>query len=149
MDVVNYSLYTLPAAVILAYVPHFIKGSVIKNATGKYNNQNPRSQLEKIEQKMSKEAFTKAQRCSAAHSNALEGFPVFASAVILGNMARLPISTLNAYAVGYISIRAIYTALYVSQKSEKTAAARSITWVAGIASCITLMIKAANVLAKL
>ena len=80
--IANYSIYALPTAVFVAYYPHAYKGYLVARQTGKWNNVNPRDNVNIAENQMTKSAWFKAKRCEAAHQNGLETFPIFASAVV-------------------------------------------------------------------
>lgn len=47
------ALAALPAAALLAFVPHFVKGVIIVRTTGSYDNVHPRQQLKKIARRLS------------------------------------------------------------------------------------------------
>ena len=85
----NYSLYTLPVAVVLAYTPHVLKGSIVISQTGRWNNISPRSNVDKAEKQMTQAAFRKSKRCEAAHQNGLESFSIFACAVVSFGYSRI------------------------------------------------------------
>ena|ERR1044071_6496171 len=80
--VANYSFFTLPATVLIAYYPHVLKGYLIARQTGKWNNVSPRENVSKAQKQMTESAWRKAKRCEAAHNNGLENFPIFATAVV-------------------------------------------------------------------
>ncbi|MCC7440966.1 MAG: MAPEG family protein [Bdellovibrionales bacterium] len=99
--------------------------------SGKYNNKHPRDQQAKLE------GWHKL--LIAAHSNALEGFPGFAAAMLLGAIAGLPESTLAGAGTFYASSRLVYTLCYV----KKWHWARSGVWLAGWIVICGLMLSAA------
>ncbi len=83
------SLATLPVALALAYLPHYVKLSVLAVTQGtKYNLLEPR--LMNCETPagggasatVSSGLLALGRRCLACHANALEGFPHFAAAVL-------------------------------------------------------------------
>ena len=78
----NYSLFSLPITVLLAYWPHVHKGYLVIKQTGDWNNSSPRENVGKSEQKMTRSAYQKAKRCEAAHQNGIEAFPIFAISVV-------------------------------------------------------------------
>uniref|UniRef100_A0A1D1ZCR2 Microsomal glutathione S-transferase 3 n=1 Tax=Anthurium amnicola TaxID=1678845 RepID=A0A1D1ZCR2_9ARAE len=124
----NYSLYTLPVAVILAYAPHFLKGSIVVGQTGRWNNISPRSNVDKAEKQMSQAAYRKAKRCEAAHQNGMESFSVFACAVIAANYANVSNVTLNIASWSYVICRVLYNYVYISGESQAVGNLRSLVW---------------------
>jgi uncharacterized MAPEG superfamily protein len=82
--------------------------------------------------------LARLKRQEAAHKNALENFPLFAAAMIVGNEAGLEAGTLNLVGVGYLVCRGVYSWLYVNTTSEKKSYARYVCpgclcW--GVRSC--------------
>ncbi|KNC96113.1 uncharacterized protein SPPG_08502 [Spizellomyces punctatus DAOM BR117] len=144
MDDKNYSLYGLPVAIVLAYVPHVVKGAIITKSLGKYNNVNPRSQLEKVQSRMTKASYEMAKRADAAHHNGLEIFPIFAGAVLAGNFAGLPNSTLNKYSAVFLTARFFYNFVYIKNSNSIVAGLRSLIWMVSIVSCFGLYLEAAK-----
>ena len=74
--------------------------------------------------------------------------PVFIGAVLAGNVARLPYSTLNAFALFYLTTRVVYNAAYINVTSRKWSFLRSGAWFAGAVSMVTVYIKSGNALNK-
>merc|ERR1711871_164700 len=73
-------------SVILAFVPHFVRGFVVATSVG-YNNVEPRQAVERMTHLETKGKCSKAQiamvrRCKAAHETGLEAFQFFAVAVL-------------------------------------------------------------------
>ena len=99
MTTSNYSIYAIPAFYILALVPHFYGSALLNRGTnGRLDNANPRgtSFSELIQKSLDKATLSRVERAQAAHANALETLPLFASAVICANMAGLDKGTLNS-----------------------------------------------------
>lgn len=99
MTTSNYSIYAIPAFYILALVPYFYAGALLNRGTnGRVDNANPRgTSFSEITQKsLDKASLSRLERTKAAHANALENLPLFASAVICANMAGLDKGTLNS-----------------------------------------------------
>ncbi|KAJ3017171.1 hypothetical protein HKX48_003685 [Thoreauomyces humboldtii] len=141
---VNYSLYAVPGTLVLAYVPHLLKSSIVLKATGTLDNVNPRKQLEAARGRMTASSYDRAKRAEAAHANGMETFPVYAAALILGNLAHLPVDTLNTYAAIFLGTRFLYNFVYVMNTTRPVAALRSLLWGAGVGSAISLMFQAAS-----
>lgn len=88
-------------------------------------------------------------RAEAAQQNSFEQWGVFASAVVAGNLARLPNKYLNVFAGGYLLSRIIYNILYINTTSASWSNVRSVVYVGGIASIASTFVKAGNALNKL
>ena len=99
MTTSNYSIYAIPAFYILALVPQFYSTLLINRATnGRFDNVNPRgaSFAETCKKSLDKATLGRSERARAAHTNALENLPLFASAVICANMAGLEKGMVNS-----------------------------------------------------
>ncbi|KAJ3279957.1 hypothetical protein HK104_001032 [Borealophlyctis nickersoniae] len=144
MDQTNYSMFAIPASYLVAFIPHVVKGVIISSNVGKYNNVNPRTQLDAYKEKMTKAAHQKALRAAAAHQNGLEAFPLFAAAVIAGNVAGLPTATLNAYSGAFLAARFLYNLIYINNTSPAVAGLRTLVWASGVGACVSLLVQAAK-----
>ena len=99
MTTTNYSIYAIPAFWLLAFAPHFYSSALIHRGTnGRLDNANPRgaSFAEMCKKSLDRATLAKVERARAAEANAFENLPVFAAAVICGNMAGLEVGTLNS-----------------------------------------------------
>ena len=95
----NYSIYAIPAFYLLALVPQFYSTILVNRATnGRFDNVNPRGAAfsETCKKSFDKATLGRFERARAAHTNALENLPLFASAVICANMAGLETGMVNA-----------------------------------------------------
>eukprot|EP00913_Durusdinium_trenchii_P011311 g10623.t1 len=151
------ALATVPAAWVLAYVPHFVKLGVVlsKQRLADYNNRDPRST--NPEEFGSKAALVR--RCFACHVNALESFPAFALAVLLcktlGQRDVLamefvqdgikPFEAFNL-CIRYLAARILYTMCYILGTNDVVAALRSLIWMDSILSIGRLYMKALTVI---
>jgi len=61
---------------------------------------------------------------------------------VAGNIAKLPSTTLNQLAFGYLATRIVYNIFYVGTEDETVSNARSASYLAGIGCIFTLFIKA-------
>src|SRR5436190_19190460 len=113
----NYSIYTIPAAWLLAQA---VSPRVRLTSLGLGHNVYPRDDLAKASANLSPAETAKLKRQEAAHVNGLENFPLFAAAMIVGNEAGLEARTLNLLGVGYLACRGVYTWLYTTVSKEKT-----------------------------
>jgi uncharacterized MAPEG superfamily protein len=126
------ALATIPAAYLLAYVPHFIGVTVKVYTVGlAYNNDTPRTE------EPSKYPKTLA-RCVGAHQNALEMFPAFAAAVLLAKVQKADAKRVTALAVQHLKLRFFYTLLYVCGFHKIINAARTAVWGQAMISLLEL-----------
>lgn len=105
----SFPLLTVPIAIILVYVPHFMK-VLLATRFGKYDNKDPRGTA-KINE-LSTEKAALLTRLNSAHQNQLELLGVFAASVA-ANVARgkddWQLIVLTAL---YIALRCAYIVLY-------------------------------------
>lgn len=149
MTTPNYSIYAIPAFYILALVPQFYSTILINRATnGHFDNVNPRgaSFSETCKKSLDKATLGRFERAKAAHANALENFPLFASAVICANMAGLEKGMMNLTCGAFLGLRIAYTFLYIGVESRKFSFVRTLVWMTSVGCCMTLLFKAGNVL---
>ncbi|KAF9927401.1 hypothetical protein FBU30_003259 [Linnemannia zychae] len=139
----NTPLLMLPVAAAVAYAPHFIRGFIVIYHTKRWNNINPRGQLEKIEKKMTAAAWAMAKRAEGAHINGLETLPVFYGAVLAALQAGVPKDTVSFYSIFFVASRVLFNLVYIFNTSELTALARTGIWTAGMISCLKLFLAAA------
>ena len=84
------------------------------------------------------------RRCNYTHQNGLEGFPIFASAVLAAVVTGVPAPTIERAALVYLASRACYTAVYIGTHNIAFAFVRTALWTTGIGACATLFIAAAR-----
>ncbi|WRT66615.1 uncharacterized protein IL334_003574 [Kwoniella shivajii] len=145
----NYSLYAVPAAWIIAFAPHFYAVTVFNSerapGTPEWDNREPHSNLAKLkEAKLSPNAHGIYTRAEAAQQNGFQNLPLFAAAVLAGNFARLSPSTLNTTAALYLVSRIIYNVVYITNTTKSTANVRSVVFVSGVITLMSLFVKAGN-----
>ena len=80
--------------------------SATHSDSGKVSSQHPAADTEK------------AKAHEALRVDALENFPLFAAAMIVGNDAGLEAGTLNAVGLGYLLTRGVYSWLYCTAAKE-------------------------------
>ena len=151
MAATNYSIYAIPACWLLALFPHMYAMQSVKNANnGRWNNVNPRSAAwgESIQKSVPANVLATYERSEAAHKNGMENLPLFISAIILGNLAKLPASTLNGAAAAYLGLRVAYTYAYINTTNEKASFARTGIWATSLGTLMYLFVASGNVLAK-
>jgi len=143
----NYSIYAIPASLILALLPHVYAVQIIKSSNnGRWDNSNPRSSTyhDKIQKSVPAAIFSKYERGEAASKNGMENLVIFSTAVILGNMAQLPASTLNTVSAAYLALRAVYNVVYIQTTTNKYSYVRSGVWFSSIFLCFYQIVRAAN-----
>jgi uncharacterized MAPEG superfamily protein len=77
----------------------------------------------------------------------MENLPIFATAIVLGNMAGLKkegIGGLNGFAAIFLAIRAIYTAVYVNNTTQGPSLLRSGLFFTGLGLCVRIIVKSAK-----
>ncbi|KAI0476708.1 hypothetical protein F4859DRAFT_59082 [Xylaria cf. heliscus] len=140
----NYSFYAIPLAWFIASVP----GMYSKSLGGtNYDIATPRKFAENVEkdQRLSKQTKNKILRCEAASANAQETLALFVAAVIAANYAGVPVETINTLAGSYLASRVAYNTTYIFlQENRNLAPLRSLVWMAGVGTWMTLFIKAGN-----
>ncbi|KAH8730991.1 hypothetical protein GQ44DRAFT_746367 [Phaeosphaeriaceae sp. PMI808] len=152
LDTYNPSILAIPTYYILSVLPHTCALSVAtQGQLGKWDNRNPRSSELKVrlKERLPAQIFAKYERLEACHANGMENLPLFATAVVLGNLAGLKkdgLDGLNGFAAMFLAIRVAYTGVYVSAETQGPTLLRSGPWMAGVAVCFRTIIRAARVL---
>ena len=139
----NYSLLSIPVAVVLAFLPSVYGKSIA--GTRLYDNVNPRGYQDRIKNAQNVDKITKNRllRCEAASANAQETLPLFMGSVLAANAAGVPAPTINGFAAAYLASRATYNFVYVSlQDNPRFAPLRSVVWMTGVGCWMTLFVKA-------
>jgi uncharacterized MAPEG superfamily protein len=81
-------------------------------------------------------------RCTGAHNNGLEAFPVFASAILFAmQRSVIPVPTLNFLASLFLGLRVVYNIAYIGGTSRPVSGVRSLVWFLGLATCMTIFFK--------
>lgn len=154
LDTYNPSILAIPAYYILSVLPHTYAISIATHGSLlNWDNRNPRSSTLKSKLKDTLDADTYAayERAEACHANGMENLPLFASAIILGNMAGLKrhgIQGMTGFAGLFLALRVAYTAVYLGTKTNGPTLVRSGIWAAGTVLCVRVMMTAAQAMAK-
>ncbi|KAK3051801.1 hypothetical protein LTR09_007101 [Extremus antarcticus] len=85
----------------------------------------PRTNLEAWKARLPADVWNHLARARGAHINSMEVFPLFAAAMVAGNVAQLPAKDLNSVALSFFAARTLYMGLYMSIKSDTLAYART------------------------
>ncbi|MFA5122870.1 MAPEG family protein [Zavarzinia sp.] len=105
------------------------------SSVGSYDNNAPRLWLDK--------QTGWRQRATWAHNNHNETLAGFVAAVILCLFAGVDRAWLDQWAMIYIAVRVVYTAIYIANIGPL----RTLVWVGGMAIVVWMMIKAGTALA--
>ncbi|KAF3185359.1 hypothetical protein TWF788_004679 [Orbilia oligospora] len=117
-------------------------GVAVVNTSGRnvyFDNANPRNQWEELRARLPPDVFARSQRAQAASDNGLEILGFWGLAVLAGNLAQLPIKSLNDHALIFLGSRVLYSILYVNISTLKLSALRSLVWGVGIAAISNLL----------
>ena len=137
----------LPAALALAYVPHFLKGGVIVAKKGSYNLEEPRSMRGDARYGGATDGLGAfIRRCEGCHQNALEGFGPFAAAVLACKVFldgdKHGARRAAALAVRYVAARMLYTLCYIGGVHRAIAFVRMLAFSEGLGSVFKLFMLA-------
>lgn len=150
MSTTNYSIYTIPFYYFMAILPHSYAISLVRGAnSGKWDNSNPRSTNlhSSIQKSVPAVTFGRYERAEACHKNCELNFAPFAAAVILGNVAKLPATTLNITAASFLALRVAYIFAYINIGDPKRSFVRTAIYAASNVVLGYLVVLAGNALA--
>ncbi|EGD99040.1 hypothetical protein TESG_06400 [Trichophyton tonsurans CBS 112818] len=148
MDTFNWSYHSIAGAYVLGLAPHFV--FFLKTLkTGKYSNLTPRNTLDSLCGVIPAEQWNRLFKLRSIHINAMESIPIFAAAILAGNIAKLPVSELNYLAAEYLGCRVAFAALYLGAGSELTSYARTGVWFYSLGRLLFTLIKAGNAVSGL
>ncbi|KAI9375009.1 hypothetical protein BJX61DRAFT_218258 [Aspergillus egyptiacus] len=142
----NYSIPSILAAYGLAMIPHgyyFVK--MTANAKGLASNILPRENLKTLKGRIPDKVWTQLARARGAHLNAMENLPLFAVAMIAGNVAKLPTRELNTLSLEYLGARLLYMATYMGARSEAVSYLRTGLWAWSVSIPVIALVKAGRV----
>ncbi|OAL50676.1 hypothetical protein IQ07DRAFT_587327 [Pyrenochaeta sp. DS3sAY3a] len=145
----NPSILAIPAYCVLSFLPHsYALYVATQGKLATWDNRNPRSSnlKGKLKERLPAETFAKYERLEACHANGMENLPLFATAVVLGNMAGLNKSDLTSFVTSFLAVRILYTIVYVTHQTQGPTVLRSGLWVAGVSLCFRTIISAARAL---
>ncbi|CAO2650397.1 Nn.00g016890.m01.CDS01 [Neocucurbitaria sp. VM-36] len=149
LETYNPSILAIPAYYILSVFPHgYALNIATQGKLGTWDNRNPRSTdlKAKLKERLPTETFAKYERLEACHANGMENLPLFASAVVLGNLAGLKKGELTTFVASFLAIRIAYTAVYATHQTQGPTLIRTGLWNAGVLLCFRTIIKAARAL---
>lgn len=146
------SLYSIPAAWVLAYVPQLVRNATLTKIKS-FDNFQPRASVSKALSTTGKggaddKLKAKVARADAAHQNGLESFPLWSIAVLAANYAGLATRSINTTALVYLGSRALYNIVYIRQSKPWHGTVRSAVWFVGVVSALSLLVRSANLVAR-
>jgi uncharacterized MAPEG superfamily protein len=154
IDTYNPSILAIPAYYMLSFLPHVYAIQLATNGKAlTWDNRNPRSTAlkAKLKETLSADTYAAYERAEACHANGMENLPLFATAIILGNVAGLKRDGkhgLAGFAGLFLAIRVAYTACYLGTNTNGLTLVRSGLWATGSVLCVRVMLKAAKALGK-
>ncbi|MCJ1399154.1 hypothetical protein MMC11_002356 [Xylographa trunciseda] len=143
----NFSLYTIPAAWLLALLPHAYATQLYDaKSTHKFDITQPRSLTAKVAADQTIDTATKNRviRAEGAQQNGFENVGLFAAAVVAGNVAGIDHWWLNALSGGYIVSRVVYNVIYIENETAGAGTARTGVFLSGVGLCMALFVMAGN-----
>ncbi|TPX21150.1 hypothetical protein DIZ76_015104 [Coccidioides immitis] len=141
----NWTYHSIVGAYALGILPHgYYYWKMMRATNWKTSNLMPRENLNSLRDKIPADIWARLCRARGAHLNAFESLPLFAAAMIAGNVSNLPTKELNILAAEYLGARVLYTAVYMGARSELMSYVRTglYGWSVGIP--LYVLIKAGN-----
>jgi uncharacterized MAPEG superfamily protein len=118
--------------ILIAAVLPYVWTILGKSAVRGYDNRDPRGWI-------AKQTHPRVHRANAAHLNAFEAFPAFAAAVLMAQLAGVDPDRISMLAVAFVAFRVLHGISYLADRDTL----RSLCWLFGIVSVLTLMAQAA------
>ncbi|UNI13859.1 hypothetical protein JDV02_000557 [Purpureocillium takamizusanense] len=139
----NYSYLTVPVALYVCLVPHYL-AVVDAGADTVYDNAAPRSFHDNVRRDTSIDKLRKARilRLEGASINGFETLGFFAAGVLAANHAGLETEALNALSVGYVLARVAFVAAYAGIRNRRLSWARTLVWNLASLASVALWVKA-------
>ncbi|OAX38776.1 hypothetical protein K503DRAFT_134303 [Rhizopogon vinicolor AM-OR11-026] len=138
------ALLSIPAVWVLNLAPALLRNATIRMSMG-WDNVNPRSNIDRV---TDKELAARAKRMDGAHQNALESFPLWSAAVLAATIAKVDTRTVNSAAIAFFCLRALYTMIYIIQKTNAQGSLRTAVWFAACIVTLRLLFQAAKAAAQ-
>ncbi|CBF90339.1 hypothetical protein AN0032.2 [Aspergillus nidulans FGSC A4] len=139
----NYSIHSIIAAYGIGLIPHgYYFVTMMANARSQASNLLPRENLSTLKSSLPSQIWTKLAKARGAHLNAMENLPLFAVAMLAGNVAQLPADELNTLSLEYLGARILYMAAYMGARSEAISYVRTGLWAWSVSIPIMALVKA-------
>ncbi|KAG1748395.1 uncharacterized protein EDB91DRAFT_877914 [Suillus paluster] len=139
----RFSLLSIPTVWALNLAPALLKNATIGMSIG-WDNVNPRGNIGRIRDAG---LAARVDRMDGAHKNAMELFPLWIAAVLAATITKVDTHTVNTAAIAFITLRALYTLVYITQKTNAQGFLRTAVWLAACTVPLHLLFQAANVAA--
>ncbi|CAA7267306.1 unnamed protein product [Cyclocybe aegerita] len=140
------SLYSIPVIWFTSFYPNFWKFLIIDRKVG-YNNVQPRSNLNQAKtakDKISPELAARLERMEGAHLNGNEALPLWAAAVLAGNLVGLDNHWMNIMSASYVVSRLLFNHLYINFNHVGNGVPRTIVFFIGLSFPLRILWKAAE-----
>jgi uncharacterized MAPEG superfamily protein len=151
LDTHNPSILAIPAYYILSVLPHsYALHVATQGKLSTWDNRNPRSSdmRAKLRERLGPETYARYERLESCHANGMENMPLFATAVVLGNLGGLPRAFMSRFVASFLAVRVAYTLVYAQHTTQGPTVVRSTLWIAGVALCFRTIFKAAAALGR-
>ncbi|KZV97390.1 hypothetical protein EXIGLDRAFT_642316 [Exidia glandulosa HHB12029] len=138
------SLFSIPVVWMVGFAPTRLRVKMFRDTIG-WNNLEPRTNLERLEKdpKVDKAFLLRLVRLEGAHQNGLEALPLWASAVIAGNMVGMNNRTLNIYSALFVGGRVLFNYIYVAQKTKAHSYVRCVVWATTTGISLYMLVQSA------
>ncbi|OAA53536.1 Membrane-associated, eicosanoid/glutathione metabolism (MAPEG) protein [Cordyceps fumosorosea ARSEF 2679] len=144
---------SLPLTLLIAALPHWytIYQAEVNKVQGGWANENPRSFVARLNAKAASgkklsELEGMILRGQAAQQNGFEWWAVWAAAVILGTLAKVPQADMTRYTVIHVACRLVYNYLYVVTSKRSLSYLRTIVFQVSNYPAVAIFFKAASAL---
>lgn len=118
--------------IVLAACLPYVWTAIAKRSGTRYDNRDPRGWLARQDHPL-------AIRGNAAQLNAFEAFAPFAAAVLMAQLAGVPVLLLSGLSVAFLVFRVLHGIFYLHGRHLL----RSAAWTAGFLCVLALMVQAA------
>nr|OQO18906.1 hypothetical protein B0A51_14061 [Rachicladosporium sp. CCFEE 5018] len=145
----NAPILSIPLYYLLALYPHDHAMNISRKATPTLHaKNNPKSAdlLALLQKRLSPEDWAAFQRSKACHGNLMENMPLFVSAVLAGVLAEREAErslSVGLFAVLWLTIRSLYTAVYLKTDTQGWGYVRRGSYITGVALCFGMLGRAA------
>ncbi|KAJ3474323.1 hypothetical protein NLG97_g9898 [Lecanicillium saksenae] len=144
---------SLPLTLLVSALPHWytIYKAEANKVQGGWANENPRSFVARLNAKAASgkklsDLESMILRGQAAQQNGFEWWAVWAAAVILGTLAKVPQEQMTKYTVIHVACRLVYNYLYVTTSRRSLSYLRTLVFQVSIYPAIAIFFKAASAL---
>ena len=147
----NYSLFAIPAYMVLASIPHAYSVYYIGcNNNWKWDNASPRSTGNRtsVSKSVPNEVYRKFERCRAAHDNMLENMAFVVGGILAGVICKLEAGWMNTMCGVCLASRVLYLLSYMSISSQKLSPLRTVWYLVSSIAIMAMYWKAGWVLVK-